>query len=98
LAGLPEGTVNEILSAVSNTAPGKRPALPTGPKSDKPKLKNTKPPETLAELFEPFFKKKQPQGGAADDSQNQKTKSGAAPPERARPLRNPPNSNKKKSK
>ncbi|MFM8401487.1 MAG: hypothetical protein ACKOAH_27005, partial [Pirellula sp.] len=46
IKSLPEGTVNEILSAVANTPPGQRPTMPSAPRGDKPKLKNTKPPET----------------------------------------------------
>jgi YidC/Oxa1 family membrane protein insertase len=82
---LPEGTVNEILAAVANTSPGQRPALPSANKADKTKLKNTKPPETFAELFEPFFKKKQVTGETGENSKG--TKSGNRPPERARPPR-----------
>lgn len=93
--GLPEGTVNEILSAVSNTAPGQRPSLPSVSKGDKPKVKNTKPPETFAELFEPFFKKNKASTEAADP-RNTKGASGTSRPERARPNRNPPGKKKPK--
>jgi len=55
---LPDNVVNEIVSAVSKAGPGQRPSLPSPGDSDKPKAKATKPPETFAELFEPFFKKK----------------------------------------
>jgi len=82
---LPEGTVNEILSAVANTAPGQRPTMPSAPRGDKPKLKNTKPPETFAELFEPFFKKN-PQRGSASDKPDSKPANGSS---RTRPKNNP---------
>jgi YidC/Oxa1 family membrane protein insertase len=95
IKSLPEGTVNEILSAVANAGPGQRPSLPSAPKADKPKLKNTKPPETLAELFEPFFKRtKQP--SESKESQSNPGSSSSARPERARPNRNP--QGKKKTK
>jgi len=55
---LPENVVNEIVSAVSKASTGQRPSLPSPSSSDKPKVKAPKPPETLAELFEPFFRKK----------------------------------------
>lgn len=56
---LPDNIVNEIMNAVSKpSAAGVRAATSAAPASDKPKTKPTKPPETLAELFEPFFKKK----------------------------------------
>ena len=56
---LPDNIVNEIMNAVSKpSAAGVRAATSAAPASDKPKSKPTKPPETLAELFEPFFKKK----------------------------------------
>jgi YidC/Oxa1 family membrane protein insertase len=75
---LPEGTVNEILSAVANAGPGQRPTLPSaGNRADKPKLKNTKPPETFAELFEPFFKKKQGASSGAGSSESGSASSGA---------------------
>jgi YidC/Oxa1 family membrane protein insertase len=92
---LPEGTVNEILSAVANTSPGQRPALPSANKADKPKLKNTKPPETFAELFEPFFKKKQGSSETGDTPKG--TKSGNRPPERARPPRSEQRKGKNKN-
>jgi YidC/Oxa1 family membrane protein insertase len=92
IKSLPEGTVNEILSAIANTAPGQRPTMPSAPKGDKPKLKNTKPPETFAELFEPFFKKNTP-GGSASDKPDSKPPTGSSRP---RPKSNP--SGKKKSK
>jgi YidC/Oxa1 family membrane protein insertase len=95
IKSLPEGTVNEILSAVANAGPGQRPSLPSAPKADKPKLKNTKPPETFAELFEPFFKRtKQP--SESKESQSNPGSSSSARPERARPNRNP--QGKKKTK
>ena len=92
IKSLPEGTVNEILSAIANTAPGQRPTMPSAPRGDKPKLKNTKPPETFAELFEPFFKKNT-QGGSASDKPDSKPPTGSSRP---RPKSNP--SGKKKSK
>lgn len=55
---LPENIVNEIASAVAKTPAGQRPSLQSQSASDKPKTKASKPPETLAELFEPFFRKK----------------------------------------
>jgi len=85
IKSLPEGTVNEILSAVANTAPGQRPTMPSAPRGDKPKLKNTKPPETFAELFEPFFKKN-PQRGSASDKPDSKPANGSS---RTRPKNNP---------
>lgn len=85
IKSLPEGTVNEILSAVANTAPGQRPTMPSAPRGDKPKLKNTKPPETFAELLEPFFKKN-PQRGSASDKPDSKPASGSSRP---RPKNNP---------
>jgi len=54
---LPEGIVNEIVNAVAKTPSGQRPSL-AAPAADKPKVKAPKPPETLAELFEPFFRRK----------------------------------------
>lgn len=95
IKSLPEGTVNEILTAVANTAPGQRPSMPSAQRGDKPKLKNTKPPETFAELFEPFFKKNQQRSGASD-GQDSKPSSGNAGPTRARPNRNPPGKKKPK--
>jgi len=94
IKSLPEGTVSEILSAVANTAPGQRPSLPSTQRSDKPKLKNSKPPETFAELLEPFFKKNQQRSGASD-AQDPKPSPGASGPSRAR---NRNNSGKKKPK
>ena len=55
---LPENIINEIVSAVAKAPAGQRPSLPSPSASDKPKVKASKPPETLAELFEPFFRKK----------------------------------------
>ncbi|MFM7515672.1 MAG: YidC/Oxa1 family insertase periplasmic-domain containing protein, partial [Pirellula sp.] len=92
IKSLPEGTVNEILSAVANTAPGQRPTMPSAPRGDKPKLKNTKPPETFAELLEPFFKKN-PQRGSASDQPDSKPASGSSRP---RPKNNPQSKKKPK--
>ncbi len=92
IKSLPEGTVNEILSAVANTAPGQRPTMPSAPRGDKPKLKNTKPPETFAELLEPFFKKN-PQRGSASDKPDSKPASGSSRP---RPKNNPQSKKKPK--
>ncbi len=92
IKSLPEGTVNEILSAVANTAPGQRPTMPSAPRGDKPKLKNTKPPETFAELLEPFFKKN-PQRGSASDKPDSKPASGSSRP---RHKNNPPSKKKPK--
>jgi YidC/Oxa1 family membrane protein insertase len=89
---LPEGTVNEILAAVANTAPGQRPTMPSVPRGDKPKLKNTKPPETFAELLEPFFKKS-PQRGDAGDKSDSKPATGSS---RSRSKNNPPGKKKPK--
>jgi YidC/Oxa1 family membrane protein insertase len=96
IKSLPEGTVSEILSAVANTSPGQRPSLPSAPRGDKPKLKNTKPPETFAELFEPLFKRNPPASDISDAQKSKNNSGTSSRPERARPNRNPPG--KKKSK
>ncbi len=104
---LPEGTVNEILSAVANAGPGQRPTLPSAAnRSDKPKLKNTKPPETFAELFEPLFRKKQGasgggsgasgSGGTNTGSDGTKGARGGNRADRGRPVK--PDQRKGKSK
>ena len=101
IKSLPEGTVSEILAAVSNTAPGQRPAMPSASRGEKAKLKNTKPPETFAELFGPLIKKFREPRGPSSDTQDSKTVDGPSRPQRQRPNRNPPGrnpSNKKKPK
>lgn len=68
---LPDNVVNEIMSAVSKAGPGQRPSLPNPGAADRPKTKATKPPETFAELFAPFFQKKSnadATGGANGDT------------------------------
>jgi hypothetical protein len=75
--------------------------MPSAPRGEKAKLKNTKPPETFAELFEPFFKKNRDPRGGSSDTQDSKTGDGPSRPQRQRPDRNPPGrnpSNKKKPK
>ncbi len=75
---LPDNVVNEIFNAVSKTPAGQRPSLPSAPASDKPKVKAPKPPETLAELFEPFFRKKTKEASPkpADPSSDSKAQRG----------------------
>ncbi len=60
---LPENVASEIANAVMKTPSGQRPSI-AAPASDKPKLKATKSPETLAELFEPFFGRKKADASA----------------------------------
>ena len=92
---LPEGTVNEILAAVSNTSFGQRPSLPSANNTERPKTKNTKPPETFAELFEPFFKKKD-SSTKSTDSPSAKGAGGPRRAERSRPPRGDSNNKKLK--
>ncbi len=83
---LPENIVNEIVNAVSKTPSGQRPSLPSAP-SDKPKVKAPKPPETLAELFEPFFRKKT----ADASSQPADSNGGSTPTKNGKPRPKRPN-------
>lgn len=90
---LPENVVQEILTAVTKAGPGQRPTLPSPADSDKPKMKAAKPPETFAELFEPFFKKKpanEPAAAAKDKQSNRA--------ERSKALRNQRPGNSKQNK
>jgi YidC/Oxa1 family membrane protein insertase len=85
---LPENVVNEIFNAVSKTPSGQRPSLPASPSSDKPKVKAPKAPETFAELFEPFFRKKtteapsKPSESSGDTKQQRNGKSRPKRPNR----------------
>ncbi|MFO0013238.1 MAG: membrane protein insertase YidC [Planctomycetota bacterium] len=71
---LPENVVNEIVNAVSKTPAGQRPSLPSPSASDKPKAKAPKSPETLAELFEPFFRKKTSEASSKPSENTQESK------------------------
>jgi YidC/Oxa1 family membrane protein insertase len=82
---LPENVVNEIINAVSKAPTGQRPSLPSASSTDKPKVKAPKPPETLAELFEPFFRKKTGEASAKptdNPSESRPQRNGKSRPKR----------------
>ena len=80
MVNLPENAVNDILATLAKPGtPQQQRAISPSSSGDKPKMKATKPPETLADLFPKWFGKK------AETSQldNEKPKrSNSPPPER----------------
>ena len=79
MVNLPDNAVNEILATLAKTGSPQQRVATSPSQSDKPKMKATKPPETLADLFPGWFGKKAEQNPPTDG--NPKRPPGK-PPER----------------
>ena len=77
MVNLPENAVNEIIATLGKSGTPQQRIATSPSNSDKPKLKATKPPETLADIF-PWFGKKP----ASVPPSNLNPKRPTAPPER----------------
>lgn len=76
---LPENAVNDIIATLAKPASPQQRAATSPSNSDKPKMKATKPPETLADVFPNWFGKK-PESSPAISEKSKRSSSG--PPER----------------
>ncbi len=85
---LPDNVVNEILSTLAKSGTQQQPqrAATSSSNSDRPKMKATKPPETLADLFPNWFGKK----AETNSTDGDKPKRPSSPP--------PERGNKKKKR
>ncbi len=79
MVNLPENAVNEIISTLGKTGTPQQRTTIAPSNSDKPKMKATKPPETLADIFPNWFGKK-PDASSIKDDTPKRTPN--APPER----------------
>ena len=85
MVDLPENAVNDIITTLAKPATPQQRLATSPSNSDKPKMKATKPPETLADLFPKWFGKKVETDPASDDKPK-------------RPPGNPPERGNKKRK
>jgi len=79
MVNLPENAVNEIITTLAKSGTPQQRVTSTPSTSDKPKMKATKPPETLADIFPKWFGKK-PEVSSSKDNTPKRPPS--APPER----------------
>ncbi len=77
MVNLPENAVNEIIATLAKAGTPQQRVATSPSTGDKPKMKATKPPETLADVF-PWFAKKPASSPPSGDN----PKRPAAPPER----------------
>ncbi len=76
---LPENAVNDIIATLAKSATPQQRVATSPSNSDRPKMKATKPPETLADIFPKWFGKK-PESSPAINEKSKRTSAG--PPER----------------
>lgn len=81
MVNLPDNAVNDILSTLAKSGTPQQPQRAASPASngDRPKMKATKPPETLADLFPNWFGKKAETSPSDGDKSKRPT---SPPPER----------------
>jgi len=76
---LPENAVNDIITTLAKPATPQQRSATSPTNNDKPKMKATKPPETLADIFPKWFGKKVESAPASDDKPRRPS---SPPPER----------------
>ncbi len=79
MVNLPENAVNEIITTLGKTGTPQQRVVTSPANSDKPKMKATKPPETLADIFPQWFGKKPEPGSTKNEPPKRPP---TAPPER----------------
>lgn len=79
MVNLPENAVNEIILTLAKSGTPQQRTANSPSNSDKPKMKATKPPETLADLFPKWFGKKADASSSNDTTPKRPPN---APPER----------------
>ena len=78
MVNLPENAVNEIVATLAKSATPQQRVATSPSNSDRPKMKATKPPETLADIF-PWFGKK---AESIPPNNDKPKRTPVAPPER----------------
>ena len=79
MVNLPENAVNDIIATLAKSTTPQQRVASSPSNGDKPKMKATKPPETLADIFPKWFGKK-PESSLAINEKSKRTSAG--PPER----------------
>lgn len=79
MVNLPENAVNDIIATLAKSTTPQQRVATSSSNSDRPKMKATKPPETLADIFPKWFGKK-PESSPAINEKPKRTP--AAQPER----------------